>query len=131
MSWLGLRYKTAEILLPHEWNSVIDGLDILKAYVDDLYNKYKEVDPAEEIYTFKLSVSTTPTNIPSYGFKVKGVHIKVPSTVDVLYVGNKDRQDLVLEGKDILSLRVKKPENIYVKALKDVVIYIALETGNE
>lgn len=34
MSWLGLTHKIAEPLYPDEWNLVVDGLDILKNYID-------------------------------------------------------------------------------------------------
>ena len=33
MSWLGLRHKGVEVLYPSEWNKVVDGLDILYAYL--------------------------------------------------------------------------------------------------
>ena len=36
MSWLGLRFKGTEILYSWEWNKVVEGLDILYAYVGKL-----------------------------------------------------------------------------------------------
>ena len=54
MSWLGLRHKGIEVLFPDEWNRVVDGLDILKQYVDskvgvnDLTNISSDVAPSAD-----------------------------------------------------------------------------------
>ncbi len=54
MSWLGLRHKGVEVLYPDEWNRVVDGLDILKQYLDekvgvvDLKNLSSDVAPSED-----------------------------------------------------------------------------------
>ena len=59
MSWLGLRHKGIEPLYPDEWNAVVDGLDILYAYVadsvkfEDLPRLPSDVAPAED-NRFKL-----------------------------------------------------------------------------
>jgi len=58
MSWLGLRHKGVEVLYPDEWNRVVDGLDLLKQYVDekvgvvDLENLSSDIKPsADNKYT--------------------------------------------------------------------------------
>lgn len=54
LSWLGLRHKGVEVLFPSEWNAVVDGLDILKSYIDqgvksaDLTNLSSDVIPSED-----------------------------------------------------------------------------------
>ena len=59
MSWVGLRHKGVEPLYPHEWNAVVDGLDILYAYVadsvkySDLPRLPSDVGPAQD-NTFDL-----------------------------------------------------------------------------
>ena len=39
MTWVGLRFKGIEPLYPEEWNRVIQALDILYAYIADLYRR--------------------------------------------------------------------------------------------
>ena len=54
MSWVGLRHKGTEVLYSWEWNRVVDGLDILYAYVaesvkySDLPRLPSHVGPAED-----------------------------------------------------------------------------------
>ena len=54
MSWIGLRHKGFEVLLPEEWNTVVDALDILYAYIgqcvkyDDLARIKSDLIPAED-----------------------------------------------------------------------------------
>ena len=132
MSWLGLRYKGYEILYPDEWNRVVDGLDILYAYVSNHESRLDCVErwckPANRLETFSKSVGTTPVPITDTDMEVKGIHVKVPSSATaLLYVGDSSKQEYILEPGDETRFHVINPKNVYVKSNGNIVIYVALE----
>jgi hypothetical protein len=49
VSWRGLRYKGTEVLRSSEWNAVIDALNDLKMWIDNI--KSVKFDHAKQLFT--------------------------------------------------------------------------------
>jgi hypothetical protein len=227
MSWLGLRHKGIEPLYPYEWNLVVDGLDILYAYVaesvkyrdlpklpsdvgpehdntfdlgfpdrrwrevhgvygyfdGDLFARgsrvlvdgdpvqvYRFIDEAkadidniydtllgvkalvetvsseldlirlyvEQIYlntlrptsieTYRLTVGATPVPLSDVDKVVKRIHVKVPSwALYLVYLGDANKQDFILEPGERETLEVSNPRLVYVRSLGTVEVFVMLE----
>lgn len=139
MSVFGLRYKGVEPLFPEEWNTVVDALDILYLYNADLKTRldclepkvdeiYNMVSPPKDLETYELVVGSTPIPLSDVDKIVKRIHVRVPSWAStIVYIGNSQKQNFVLEPSQGEVLHIDNPKKVYVKSLGNVTIYVMLE----
>ena len=78
--------------------------------------------------TLRLLVGTTPIPLSDVDMVVKRIHIKVPSWASYLvYIGNYQKQDFILEPGDKEVLEIENPRNVYIRSLGNVTVFIAFE----
>lgn len=125
MSWLGLRHKGVEVLYPDEWNRVVDGLDLLKQYVDekvgatDLTNLNTDVAPAQDNkYNLGEQDRQWKTIYAHYGYISDNLYVqdkpvlKDGDPVTVMYFEGPAKQEI-----DQISSNTSRPSTIDTKAL--------------
>ncbi len=121
-------------------NLFVQGKQVLKD--GDPVQVYQFLPPAKDVIdtiyqwtkrpvslqTQRLLVGTTPVPLSDVDMIVKRIHIKVPSSaLYLVYVGDQNTQEYILEPGDNDVFEIENPRNVYVRSLGNVEIHIALE----
>ncbi|RLF08429.1 MAG: hypothetical protein DRJ60_00420 [Thermoprotei archaeon] len=105
--------------------TVEEKTDFIKKYIQDVYFQTRL---PTGVVTYWLDVGVTPIPLSDIDRYVKKIHIKVPSwALYFVYLGNKDKQDFILEAGDKETLEFPNPKQVYVRSLGNVVISVMLE----
>jgi len=100
-------------------------IDEAKTQIDTIYNN--TLRPTS-LKTQRLIVGSTPVPLSTVDLLVKRIHIKVPSwAMYLVYVGDENEQEFILEPSDKEVFEVENPRKVYVRSLGNVEIFIAFE----
>lgn len=90
---------------------------------------YLNTLPPSTIQTLIKNVGTRPVPLADVEQIVRRLHIKVPRTnVYLVYIGNEERQDYILEPGDLDVFELVDPSKIYVRSLGSATLFLSLET---
>jgi hypothetical protein len=68
VSWRGLRYKGTEVLRSSEWNAVIDALNDLKTWIDNI--KSARFDHVKQLFTLDAIAEQSLFSVNGAGLTV-------------------------------------------------------------
>jgi hypothetical protein len=68
VSWRGLKYKGVEVLFPDDWNAVLDALNDLKSFIDNI--RSVRLDHAKQSFTLDANAEQTLLSVRGAGLVV-------------------------------------------------------------
>ena len=127
--WRPVSYKYAEPLTPEDWNNVVNDLYYLKSKTDNLQNEVNELKGGDCISkTYELDIDTTAKPLTTEDIEVKGIIISVTEDIGKVYLGNSDSQNLAIKTPFVITLNIKKPKEVYIRAETSGKAYIGFIT---
>ena len=100
-------------------------LSILELYLEQIVEQTRR---PSTLNTYTLSVDVTPIPLSQIDKIVKRIHVKVPrSSPYIVYIGDYQRQEFIIEPGDRDTFEIENPKNVYVRSLGNVTIFVALE----
>jgi len=105
--------------------AVEEKADFIKKYIQDIYFQTRL---PTAVVTYWLDVGTTPIPLSNIDRYVKKIHVKVPSwALYLVYIGNSQEQNFILEAGDKEAFDFPNPKQVYVRSLGNVTISVMLE----
>ena len=100
-------------------------LSILELYLQQIAADTRR---PSTLNTYTLAVDVTPIPLSDVDRIVKRIHVKVPRISPyIVYIGDYQRQEFILEPGDKDVFEIENPKNVYVRSLGNVTIFVALE----
>jgi len=109
-------------------SSIEVKLDDVKSKLD-VQNEYlRLIAPARGILTITKTVTPTPAPLFIDELQVRRIIVKVPvDALYLVYIGDANTQEFVIDKGEKLELFVKDPRTVYVKSTGDQAIFLLFE----
>ena len=108
MSWLGLRHKGVEPLYPDEWNKVVDGLDFLYGYAQDLKLDLQSLDSKVEAYYLdcKSEINDVKNDVEKFYLELTKQHGELQSKINQYYLEIKSELGDIKTKSDTINTKI-------------------------
>jgi len=146
---LYFRHQELEQYVQQQFDCIEKKLDTANLYLYRIYTIVREVKqdtaeikqgisisneylrliaPGKGIITLVKTVTPTPSPLYVDELTVRRILIKIPTdALYLIYIGNKESQDFILEKGEKLELNVTKPSQVYVRSTGEQKIFLLFE----